>query len=339
MSNPPFRIFIIDDDPLMRFGLSQLFQGAEDFSVVGSNAFTTGLAVEIVKSRAQILIVDIPTPRESGIRFLKSLAKLKLPVVVFTKSDDEIAQDLIPLLEAGAVGFVLKPQAHQTIRDIKEQIFAELRLNTPKSAKRERAEAVHFCDPLKAIAIGSSTGGPEALAQIIPQIPEKCPYGIVIVQHMPAGFTSRFAKRLDGMAPITVREAEEGDAITAGQALLAPGNYHLEFKEIIQGNRRLARISLNQDPPVWNLRPTVDRMMVTLAPIYEEKLVGIILTGMGEDGVIGMREIKLHRGHTLVQDEKTSVVFGMAQQVVKNKLADEVLPLKALIPRALELLG
>ena len=174
--------------------------------------------------------------------------------------------------------------------------------------------------------------------EVVKHIPENYNQGLVFVQHMPADFMTRFAMRLNKAAKIHIKEAEEGEILKAGIGLIAPGGYHLKFSEVIKGNRRLAKAHLSNEPPVWNLRPTVDKMMLSLAPIYQRNMIGIILTGMGEDGVIGMREIKQNGGRTLVQNKETSVVFGMGQQVIKNNLADEVLPLKKIFPRALELL-
>jgi two-component system chemotaxis response regulator CheB len=336
-------LFIVDNEALVRFALTQLLQKEASIKVVGSSAVTPSLVSDVRDSGAEMILVDIPVPREKGIEVLKKLGKLRLPIIVFTKSDDTIANDLIPLLEAGAVGFVLKPTKEQTVADVLDQLMHEIQLNTKKSKKKNddakpKAKPVSFLDPLKIIVVGSSTGGPEALETLVSGIPANTNYGYIFVQHMPAGFTTRFADRINKRAAISISEAQSGDVLKPGTGLLAPGGTHLVFKEIQKGNRRLIKALLTEDPPVWGLRPTVDKMMSSVAPIYKQNCLGIILTGMGEDGVIGTREIKNNGGYTIVQDKKSSVVYGMAQQVVKNNLADEVLPLPKIMPRALQVL-
>ena len=335
MSKPLIKAFIIDDSSIIRFALAKLLGDEGDIVVVGDAPFTASLSSQIEHSGANMLILDIPVPREKGIQEMKKLHKFHLPVIVFTKSNDSIARDLIPLLDAGAVGFVIKPDKTEELSLIKAQLLHELRLNVQSIP--DHPKGVKYLDPQWVVAIGSSTGGPEALAKILPQFPKSFRGGVVIVQHMPPDFTTRFAARLNGLSNLPVKEAATGDLVEPGQILIAPGDFHLVFKEICKGNRRVAQAVLTKDPPMWKLRPTVDRMMLSLAPIFGQHLVGIILTGMGEDGVVGMRSIKRNGGHTLVQNKETSVVFGMAQEVIKSNLADEVLALDRIIPRALNI--
>ena len=333
------RVFIVDNNVMVRYALRQLLSEESDIIVVGDSSDYIDLNSEIVKSQADILIMDIPLPRETGIRRLKQINKKGLPAIVFTRSDDTMVKDLVPLLEAGAVGFVLKPAKDDEIASVRDELINEISTHAKFPLRiTPRKSAVHFMDPLRVVAIGSSTGGPEALSEIIKQFPANLPAGIAIVQHMPKEFTSGFAARLNNMAKITVKEAANGDIIKAGLALIAPGNYHMTFVMEAQGSKRFARVKLTSDPPKWKLRPTVDKMMTTLAPIYGPNILGVILTGMGEDGVVGMKAIKNEGGRTLVQNRATSVVFGMAQQVIKNNLADEVLALDKIVPRILEIL-
>ncbi len=342
MSLKQTKLFIIDDSALIRYGLNKLISENDKFVVVGSSASSINIDFDVRSAKADIVIADLPTPREKAFSMLKKIAKLRIPIIVFTKSDDKIAKDLIPLLEVGVVGFILKPEPNQDILEIRDQLYNEIELNTPKSKSskliKSKTGKITFLDPLKVIMIGSSTGGPEALAKVVTQIPANIRHGVVFVQHMPADFMTRFAKRLNKLSPIPIKEAENGDVIEPGKGLIAPGGVHMTFKEVIKGNKRLSKVVLTDDPPLWNLRPTVDKMMTTLAPIYKANSVGIILTGMGEDGVIGMREIKNQGGQTIVQNKETSVVFGMGQQVIKNNLADYVLPLDKIFAKAMDLL-
>jgi len=340
------RIFIIDDSVLIRFALSQILNQEEGMMVVGDAPPDDHLNKLIEQAKPDILLLDIPIPRESGIGYLKKLHKFHLHAIVFTKSDKNIARDLIPLLEAGAVGFVIKPEKDAAVSEVREQIVYEIHKNTKPSKKEPKPKKsltasvgrVSFLDPLWCVAIGSSTGGPEALMEVIPKFPENFPAGIAIVQHMPAGFTTRFASRLNSNSNVVVKEAAAGDIIKPGLALLAPGDWHMEFQDISVGHIHHAEVRLNQDPQQWLLRPTVDHMMMTIAPIYRSRLIGVVLTGMGEDGVVGMRIVKQCGGHTLVQNKDTSVVFGMGQEVIKNNLADEVLPLDKIADRIMELI-
>lgn len=331
------KVFIIDDNVLVRFALTQLLNQEGDIVVVGDAPPSSKVDVEVKQAKPDIIIFDIPLPRDTGIRELKSLHKLHLPAIVFTKSDKDIARDLIPLLEAGAVGFVMKPDLDTEIVSIREQIVYELRRNVRERLVKPIKHLGGVLFPPKVVAIGSSTGGPEALVEVFSHLPHDFSAGMVVVQHMPAGFTARFANRLAGVGPVMVKEAETGDVVKAGVALLAPGDFHMEFQETVVGGKRQASVKLNQDPPQWKLRPTVDKMMTSIAPIYQSRCVGVILTGMGEDGVVGMRAIKQLGGKTLVQDKSTSVVFGMGQEVIKNNLADEVLPLDEIPYRIAEL--
>ena len=337
------RIFIIDDSVLIRFALSQILNQEEGMVVVGDAPPDDHLNKLIEQANPDILLLDIPIPREMGITYLNKLHKFHLPAIVFTKSDKNIARDIISLLEAGAVGFVIKPEKDAAVNEVREQIVYEIRKNIKKDSeiKKPRLPSigkVSFLNPLWCVAIGSSTGGPEALMEVIPKFPENFPAGIVMVQHMPAGFTTRFAARLNANSNIIVKEAVVGDIVKPGMALLAPGDWHMEFQDISVGHIHHAEVRLNQDPQQWLLRPTVDHMMMTIAPIYQNRLVGVVLTGMGEDGVVGMRIVKQCGGHTLVQNKETSVVFGMGQEVIKNNLADEVLPLDKIADRIMELI-
>jgi len=319
------RVFIIDDSVLIRYALTQLLNQEGDIVVVGDAPSSDELESQIKKAKPDLLIFDIPLPRESGISRLKELSRLKLSSIVFTKSDKVIAQDLIQLLEYGAVGFVTKPESDEDINKVKDQIVYEIRSNgTKKTVVVDETDRHRFLSPPQIVVIGSSTGGPEALMEVIPKLPSNFGAGIVIVQHMPEDFTRRFAERMNSKSQLVVKEAEMGDMVKSGLVLLAPGDYHLLLEEVVIGDFRHARVKLTKDPPQWKLRPTVDKMMLSVAPIYKNNCIGVILTGMGEDGVVGMREIKHNGGRTLVQDKRTSVVFGMGQEVIKNNLADEV---------------
>jgi two-component system chemotaxis response regulator CheB len=183
----------------------------------------------------------------------------------------------------------------------------------------------------KLVAIGTSTGGPQALQQVITRLPGNLPCGVVVVQHMPAGFTKALADRLDTISQVSVKEAEDGDIIQPGHVYIAPGSHHLRVRE--EGSSR--RIVLGQDPPVGNHRPAVNVMYDSVAPIGKN-LVAVIMTGMGCDGCEGMKKIKAAGGYSIAQDEPTCVVYGMPKAVVDAGLADEIKPIQSIAQAIVE---
>lgn len=334
------KIFIIDDNVMIRFALTELFNREVDMVVVGDASSSPELMDQIAAKKPDILIYDIPLPRDQGIEYLRKISKLKLPAIVFTREDEAIAKDLIPLLESGAVGFVLKPDKNESISEVKDQLIHEIRKNRRTRLVKpviKVAPRITFTDPLRVVAIGSSTGGPEALMEVLSHIPGNFSPGITCVQHMPPDFTTRFAQRLNDNVPLAVKEAANDDFIETGRVLLAPGGLHMTFIPHVFGQKIQSSVKLTLDPPQWGLRPTVDQMLSSLAPIYGNRLTAVILTGMGEDGVVGTRAVKKYGGRTIVQDKESSVVFGMGQEVIKNNLADEVLPLRQIARRIMEL--
>jgi two-component system, chemotaxis family, protein-glutamate methylesterase/glutaminase len=181
------------------------------------------------------------------------------------------------------------------------------------------------------ITIGASSGGPKALKEIMPLFPAHLPASILIVQHMPSGFTASLANRLNDMSAIIVREAREDDLLQPGCALLAPGGYHLEINKDY-------RIKLNRNPPKWGVRPCIDYMLNTAAEVYQEYVIGVILTGMGHDGAQGMKKVKENNGYVIVEDKSTALIYGMPASTIKAKACDEILPLQEIPARIMGLL-
>ena len=181
---------------------------------------------------------------------------------------------------------------------------------------------------MKGVIIGSSTGGPRALERIVPFIPKGLNSTYFVVQHMPAGFTTSFAQRLNEISQVQVKEAKDGEPVEPDTVYLAPGNYHMRVH--LPGNNRL-QIALNQDPPVWGVRPSVDVTMDSLSRLFTKNLLGIILTGMGHDGTQGCKMIKEYNGYVVVQDKETSLIFGMPKSVIESGIVDQVIPLNNII--------
>jgi two-component system chemotaxis response regulator CheB len=249
----------------------------------------------------------------------------------------EGAQATLEALELGAVDFFLKPSVvhpaghDQSSGDLIVKVKQASR--TKIAAKRAKAQASEStpekssCSESddfeinRVLAIGSSTGGPKALMQVIPYLPADFPAAVLIVQHMPPVFTKAMAERLDKASKLEVREAVEGDRARHRLVLIAPGNYHMTLD-------RNGKIRLNQDPPRWGVRPSVDTMMESVAKYYGEVTLGVVLTGMGVDGTLGAAAIKGRGGTIFAQDEQTSAVYGMPMSVAKEGYADKILPLQ-----------
>jgi two-component system chemotaxis response regulator CheB len=252
------------------------------------------------------------------------------------------AEATLRALEYGAVDFVSKPSGPVSgnIRAVGDELIAKIKvaarvdLDSLKFIRPKKIQKKHLKIKLKkdvpgvkVVAIGASTGGPRALGQILPQLDPDISAGILIVQHMPKGFTKAFADRLDRESGIEVKEAEAGDRIEQGKAFVAPGGYHMIVKKKISGKKTAGIIGLNHNPPVYGLRPTVDYMMLSAAEVYGNRTIGVILTGMGSDGAKGMKSIHGNRGKTIAQDKDTCVVYGMPKVAVEKGAVDKIVPL------------
>jgi two-component system chemotaxis response regulator CheB len=279
--------------------------------------------------------MDIVMPEMDGITALeKIMAECPTPVVMLSALTSENASVTIKALELGAVDFFLKPSAIKPagngtgddalITKVKTAASSRfLRKSVPlpsmDSAQKKKSVAVNTSFN-NLVVIGSSTGGPNALMQVVPFLPADIPAGILIVQHMPPMFTRTLAERLDDASKISVREAHDGNLISQGAALLAPGDFHMIIS-------KGGRITLNQEPTVHGVRPAVDVTMKSASDVYGVSVIGVILTGMGEDGTEGAVYIKRRGGKILAQDESTSAVYGMPMSVAKKGCVDKILPL------------
>ncbi len=350
------KVFIIDDSAVVRQVLSDVFSEDPAIEVVG-HAIDPIFAMEKLKTiRPDVITLDLEMPRMDGITFLKHLmASNPIPVVICSSLTEKGAEVTLKALEAGAIDVITKPkigvkgfleESSTLIRDVVKGA-AGARLKTvkakqgppPPSSPKLTADAVlglggqsrrlikETTD--KVIAIGASTGGTEALRELLEAIPLGIP-GIVIVQHMPEHFTAAFAKRLNGICEIEVREAKEGDRVRSGLALIAPGNKHTMLK--LSG----AKYHLNvvDGPLVSRHRPSVDVLFRSVARYAGKNALGVIMTGMGDDGAAGMLEMREAGAYTIAQDEASCVVFGMPKEAIKRGAVAKVLPLGD-IPKAI----
>ncbi|HCA27238.1 MAG TPA: chemotaxis response regulator protein-glutamate methylesterase [Betaproteobacteria bacterium] len=345
----PIKVLIIDDSALIRQLLTDIINSKADMRVVGA-APDPIVAREMIKARnPDVLTLDIEMPRMDGLDFLEKLMRLRpTPVVMISSLTDRGSEITLRALELGAVDFITKPkidisrELQQYTDDIAEKIRAAAAAKvkaTPYAKIEERYTADAVLPSLantissteKLIIIGSSTGGTEAIKEVLVKLPSDCP-GILIAQHMPEAFTNAFAKRLDGLCRISVKEAADGERVLPGHAYIAPGHSHLLLKR--SGANYVTE--LNDGPPVNRHRPSVDVLFRSAANNAGNNVIGIILTGMGKDGAAGMLEMKQAGAYNFAQDEASCVVFGMPKEAIAAGGVDEVVPLNDIARHVME---
>lgn len=354
------KVLIVDDSALVRQVLTGIFEDTRDIEVVGVAGDPYVAREKIKQLNPDVLTLDVEMPKMDGVTFLGNLMRLRpMPVVMVSTLTEQGADVTLRSLEYGAVDFVSKPKLDvaEGLRDYAAEITGKVRAAAkarvkplerrpaaPAAGKAPQAKhsadvilkagaRKHFRTTDRIIGIGSSTGGTEAIKEVLADLPMDIQAGIVISQHIPAAFSGPFAKRVDGLTPLSVCEAREGQQILPGHVYIAPGDRHLLIER--DGARYICR--LNDGPPVNRHKPSVDVMMRSLVQNAGPNAIGVMLTGMGDDGAAGMGELKGVGAPVIVQDEKTSVVWGMPGEVVKRGFADEVLPLSRIANRLKEL--
>lgn len=326
------KVLVIDDSAFMRRVISEMVNDDDQMYVVGTARNGEEALRKIKGCNPHVITLDLNMPLMDGLEFMERFFKeYSIPILVISSSTQTRRSDkTIQALELGAFDFIPKPSGEISldIDKVKKDLQEKIKLaaaSTLKAVHKGREKEV-IIEPTKGVAqdkillIGASTGGPRAIKEVITSFTKNFPTGILIVQHMPAGFTNSFAKRLDELSAIKVKEASVGDRIQRGIALLAPGDHHMVLG-------RSERIELLDTPRIHGVRPAVDITLKSVAQIYKEKTIAVILTGMGRDGAAGMSLVKKYGGRTIVQDEATSVVFGMPKAAIDNNSADLVLPL------------
>lgn len=338
------KVLIVDDSAVVRKFLSTVLSKSRQIEVVGS-ALDPYIAVDKIKKlKPDVLTLDIEMPRMDGITFLsKLMTSHPMPVIMVSSLTEKGADATIRALELGAVDFILKPDLYNEegfksfseeliekvigasssrirrlktvnrVLDVDEKYSADVILSKkkPERVNRARSDTV--------IAIGASTGGTEVIAEIFSNLSENVP-GIIIAQHMPEKFTKSFADRIDKLSKLYVKEAEKGDRVYRGTALIAPGNRHLLLKSDANGYF----VEINDGPPVNRHKPSVDVLFRSVSQVASKNSIGIILTGMGSDGAQGLLEVKEAGLSTVAQDEASSVVFGMPAEAIRIGAADMV---------------
>ncbi len=346
----PIRVLIVDDSALVRRILSELLASDPGVEVVGtaSDAF---MARDKIKALSpDVLTLDVEMPKMDGVTFLRNLMRLRpMPVVMVSSLTEHGAEITLDALSVGAVDYLPKPKIDlaATLADYREELLARIRMAAAARVRRYEPRVamnvvpslstdavlapgvpLNFRTTDRIIAIGASTGGTEAIKEVLIELPADTP-GVVITQHIPKTFSTAFAKRMNNCCPMTVCEAEDGQQVLPGHVYIAPGDQHLLL--VRNGARYVCRLDAGQ--PVNRHKPSVDVLFRSVAQQAGRNAIGVILTGMGKDGALGLKEMRDAGCPTIAQDEATSVVWGMPGEAVHVGAAAEVLPLQQIARR------
>lgn len=340
------KVLVVDDSAFMRKVIADMISSDDGMEVVGTAKNGEEALQLIVSLKPAVVTMDIEMPKMDGLTALKQIMEVSpMPVIMLSSLTTNGAVETLKALDYGAFDFITKPTSLIKVStpEVREELLNKIRIasrtkvNKPSLLDRRvrPAPVIQKSDQSrtknlglktkfkKLIAIGTSTGGPRALQDVIPYIPRDIDAGILIVQHMPPGFTKSLAERLDGMSQIQVKEAEDGDIISAGVAYLAPGDSHVKVTK--QAGQYV--IKLDNGERVSGHKPSVDAMMYSIADLNERDVIGVIMTGMGADGADGLSRVKANHGYIIAQDEESCVVFGMPKSTIKLGVVDKVVSL------------
>ena len=348
------RVMVVDDTSLYRMIVTHALQDLEDVELVGSAPNGKIALDKVAQLKPDLITLDVEMPEMDGIETLARLKELAphIGVVMVSSLTQEGAETTLKALELGAFDFVGKPvgptaneNKDALASDLKrivnaymtQRYLSSLRTRRPaeKAPPKETAPPVASTTPLKVVALGISTGGPNALTEMIPKLPGDLRVPVLLVQHMPPAFTAALANTLDGKSAIRVVEGQHAQKVEPGTVYIAPGGQ--QMKAISIGGK--VQLMLTDDPPENHCRPAVDYMMRSVAEIYGASALGVIMTGMGADGKLGVQEMKKKGSKILAQDEETSVVFGMPMEAIKTGVVDMVLPLGSIAGQIARLVG
>jgi len=331
------RVVVVDDSAFVRRALTRMLEAEDDFEVVGLAVDGQDGVDKVRELRPDVVTLDIHMPRMGGLEALQIIMTANpVPVLLLSSLTREGAEVTLRGLELGAMDFVDKSsvQGNMNLLNLAEELTAKVRAmaKVPRKRLRERPgqpagerlkARVSGRPGVELVAIGTSTGGPPALQSIIPRLPGALTSTILIVQHMPAGFTRSLAERLASLSAVPVREACDGEPVGPGSVLIAPAGLHMKLRR--RGSS--VRIWLDEEPRSALHRPSADVTMASVAKLYGSRALGIVLTGMGSDGVDGLRAIREAGGHTLAESEETCVIYGMPKAAVEAGVVDRSVPL------------
>ena len=341
MSAQPVRVLVVDDSALMRKLIPQILETDNSIQVVGTAMDGNFGLKKISELKPQVITLDLEMPGMGGLDMLKEIMRgHRIPVIVVSSHSTQGASITLKALSLGAFDFVAKPSdVAQRMQEVGRELISKI-----KAAAQSRGIPLHAAEefplptprpkgkaggnkaPTKIVAIGISTGGPQSLQYLLSQLPPDFPGSVVVVQHMPEGFTDMFARRLDEICSLRVKEAQSGDLLLAGRVLICPGSRHLKVKRLPLGDIAI----LSDDPQVNGHRPSADVMFKSVAEEFGPHGLGLLMTGMGEDGAHGLGLIKAAGGMTIAQGEQSCVVFGMPKAAIERGHAMRVVELEAL---------
>jgi len=326
------RVLVVDDSAFMRLSISRALNAAPGIQVVGSARDGEEALEQVRRLSPDVVTLDVEMPRLDGLGALRQImADRPCPVIMLSSLTTSGSFETVQSLMLGAVDFVSKPVNRANVTAVMDElvkkIFCAAHANLPAPAldparpapaEKRIGRAISRQDRI--VVIGSSTGGPRALNTVIPALPADLPAAVMVVQHMPAGFTHSLAERLDGQSSLVVKEAEVGDRLEAGKVLLAPGGYHMTIDDS-------GTIALNQNPPVHGVRPAIDVTLASVVKQFASAVVSVILTGMGNDGTNGCALVHQAGGRVIAEDQSSCVVYGMPRSVAEAGIADAIVPL------------
>ncbi len=328
------KVLVVDDSAFVRKALSRIFHSDEGMEVVGTANSGKEAIGKVLDLQPDVVTLDIIMPGMDGIATLTHIMeKRPTPVLMLSQLTKQGAELTLRALELGAMDFVDKSSATMMdFLDLANEVLTKVRLIAggkplQLNIQQRPVSAGRSGSCFDVVAIGSSTGGPLALQMVLPKLSADITFGVLVVQHMPRGFTDAFAKRLDSICSIQVKEAEEGDAVRPGVALVAPAGLHMTLRKTKQGESAQYQVRLSIDPMDILHRPSADVLFQSVAEHYGRRSLGVIMTGMGSDGASGLKSIREKGGFTIAQDEATSAIFGMPQAAIKNNAVDIVVPI------------
>ena len=333
---PPVRVLVVDDSVVVRKLLSEALASVPELELAGTASNGAIALAKIPQLNPDVITLDIEMPGLNGIETLKEIRRLypSLPVIMFSTLTEQGAAITLEALSLGASDYMTKPTNSPSLASAMGQIRRELTDKVLSLSGRGRGQLPRVVEharrrksmtsQIEILAIGTSTGGPKALAELIPRLPSGFPVPVVVVQHMPPLFTRLLAERLDSQSQVRVNEGEAGCALEPGHVWIAPGNHHMTVTR--KGTRPI--LDLNQGAPENSCRPAVDVLFRSVAHVYGPNALAVVMTGMGADGARGAAEIHEAGGEVFVQDEATSVVWGMPGAVASAGLADKICPLQ-----------
>lgn len=330
------RAVVADDSHFMQSVISDILEDG-GIEVVGQARNGREAVEKVAALEPDVVTMDVEMPEMNGIEAVEEImAANPTPVLMLSAHTDENADVTFEALDKGAVDFFTKPggEVSMEMSRLEDQLVEMV----SSVAEADVTEGTDEVGPVETAApttrtyldnptllIGSSTGGPKMVERVLSELPLEVDFRVLIIQHMPDGFTGRFAKRLDGRSDYDIREASDGDRIGGGEGLVACGGKHMVVSNYHNGR---LRVKLTEDPPVNSVRPAVDMTMSSAAEVIDDPLIGVILTGMGGDGAAGIKAVKAVGGQTLAQDEETSAVFGMPKRAIETGYVDDVLPIE-----------